>query len=317
MEHTMDLLMLNEKDLISREQDATQLPRLFRMWRKRLLGWMYTIFEWSGLAFPQVELERLVMLNGFGFIAFNKAAPGGMVTAVGGLSGVTPYPDVFKNVTFAVPGDNAVEISGTYDIGKNAAVLWNTSAQSSVLPLIERYASLLAHMDITIKLAAVNQRLNDTLVASDDAQRESIRAWYKSIYRGANAVIMDKQAAILENGDIKNIYQPTPRVDIRNLIEAENEILRQFYRDIGIRSSKEKKAELTSAEVNDATPLLMFNVSDMLNQRTQFAEECNRMAGTNISVKLSDVYTMYDEVTGNDGIGVSGAGDAGNRSETD
>ncbi len=312
-----------EKELISNEKEATSLTRLFKMWRQRLLNWFYTIFVWDGLSFPQVELERLTMLNGFGFIAFNDKAKGGMITSAGGLSGVTAYHDIFTTVTFAVAGKDGIDISGSYEIGKNAAVLWNTSGQISVLSAVEKYASLLAHFDISIKLATVNQRLFDTMIVATEAEKESYKSWYDSMYKGKNAAIVDKNLMmdVDDVGKPINLFTPSPRIDVRSLIEGQNEVLRQFYRDIGIRFAKDKKGNMTDDEINDDATLLMFNVSDMLEQRKRFCDECNRIMerrgmDTRLSVKLSPVYDLYKGGEDNEDSGVSDRGDTGEGKET-
>ena len=52
---------------------------------------------------------------------------------------------------------------------------------------------------------------------------------------------------------------------------------------------------MTQEEVNDNTPLLLFNINDMLKYRLQACDDMNKFLGIKASVKLNETYNLYNE----------------------
>lgn len=282
-------------DVRKEEKEAISLIRLYNMWFRFLLGKIVRMFEWKGLPFKQHELERNTMINGIGFVAYHDKEVG-IVTGVGSVTGVTRYPDVYTDVVYAMPKEGGGTISGTRKIGKKAAVLYNTSLSMGMTELLEYYASLMAHADVSLKCAFVNGRLQDVLVAGNANAQQSIVEYYNGKYMGEFKAIIDKTLAGIEGGDIYNAGKSTAMPDYMALIEARSEILRSFYRDIGIRWTREKRGNMTEDEVNNDSQMLLFNISDMLNSRKEFCDEYNKIfepyGADPISVRLSPEYKI-------------------------
>lgn len=288
------------------EKEATSLERLFGYWKEMLLNRVIRLFEWEGLPFPQHELELNTMLLGIGAVVYDKEA--GMVTRFCHPYGVTRYPDVYTNVNYAMPDKNGKSISGDAVIGDNAVVLYNTSLSMPMSPFLERYASLLTHGDLSYKAMLIARRAQETLAASNSATVESINSYYDSKYRGNPQGILDKSMADIQGG-MQNLSGSVSTPDFMNVLESQNEVLRSFYRDIGIRWTKEKRGNMIVEEVDSDGQMLLFNISDMLKCREKFCEEYNKVfkgRAKDISVKISSeleplVNTPQErEVSGND-----------------
>ena len=134
------------------EKEVLQLPRSLNYWMETLFEKCVRMFEWRGLpkSIPQKEIEQRLILDGYcGMVNDTRA---GLIVASGGLSGVTPYCDEFKNFTYAAP----TCAGGTTELGKNAVLIENTSLRNPLFPMILRYADLMAHAEISLKMALIN-----------------------------------------------------------------------------------------------------------------------------------------------------------------
>ena len=77
--------------------------------------------------------------------------------------------------------------------------------------------------------------------------------------------------------------------------EVRKNLLKSFYADIGVRASFDKKSNAVIDEVTADTSMLLYNVSDMLEERKKGAEAVNKMFGTSWTVRLSDEIDYTDE----------------------
>lgn len=269
---------------------------LFDMHYERCLGRLVRLFKWDGLPFPPHELEVRAQLDGFAGVVYDSKR--GIMTAWGGMSGPTQYADYFKKFTYAAPTAKG----GTKVIGKNAVILRNTPLATSTAMWIARYADLYAHNDISLRLALVNTRYQDILKVSDESKRETVANWYKALFKGDLAVMVDETPITdfvegrgnIEALDINKKEAP----DFTKYTELENELDRSFYRALGVRWNKDKKSNLVAGEIEQDDMLLEFNMRDMLTTREEFADDYNKVFGGNASVSL--VIPLEREVTVND-----------------
>lgn len=244
------------------------------------------IFNWSGLVFPQKEIEIRLMLDGYcGFLKDDKL---GLMVASGGMSGVTQYFDEFTTFTWSAP---TVTENKPRTIGKDCIVINNTQLRNSLYPMIMRYASLLSHADISLKVALVNLRETNTFASNDQNTAENIRQYHEKSYRGDMDCIIDE--SLIDN--IKNLTEKINNTNIMDCLDLRNELLRSFFAEIGIQTNKDKKERMIESEVNSNQQMLLFNISDMLSERQKACEEINNMFGTNISVSLSKEFSLINE----------------------
>lgn len=290
MEGNFDILAyLSEND--DRYAGEMTFGPSFAYWFDYLFEKLIRIFEWKGLPFEQIALELPTMTAGFsGFVDDPK---GGMISARGSLSGPTWSPMIFKNFTYAAVGceGGTKTIYSPYTaVGRlgNCVLIQNNSMRNSIIPLVDRYASMLAHEDINIVNSGVNMRYDAYFSADTDGKVESIKAWRKKIFKGIFAPIVDRgvnNAPSVIPGSSQNKGQTH-----KDAIESRQEILRMFFAEVGVRMSREKKGNLIAAEVQQDDQMLLFNISDMLKQRQKAAEEISVLFKLDVSVKLSEEY---------------------------
>lgn len=264
------------------EETELKLKASVQYWCNVLLGKTVRIVEWNGLPFPQRELEIRTLIDGYcGFVDDKKI---GLMVASGGMSGVTQYYDIFTKFTYSAPTAKG----GTAQIGKDCVIIQNTELRNSIYPLVFRYACLLAHCDISLKMALVNLRMKNIIVSDDEGMADTFRAMYKKFYNGDTDALVDDGFT-----DAKNIA-PTMSgsLGVMDCIDARNELLRMFYADIGVRFTKDKKERMIESEVSSDNQMLLFNISDMLHQREKASAEINKLFGLNTSVRLSKEFSL-------------------------
>lgn len=267
------------------KRNPFDLKRLTGMYEMRYTDRLCRLFIYDGLPFPQHELEFRALMAGYAGVV--KDEKRGVMTAWGSMSGVTQYDDIFTKFTYAAPTAKG----GTKMIGKEAVILRNTMLCESMYDFVQRYASLSAHVDISLRMALINCRYQDIIKTTNPAQSDTIKAWYEGLFKGELLALIDDSPMsefVGTDGSIKTLeLTRNGDVDFNRFSELENEVMRTFYRELGIRWNKDKKGNLVAGEIEQDDMLLRFNISDMLKQREDFCAEYNKVFGENVSVKLA------------------------------
>lgn len=286
-----------------KNEKLMDLGRVYSYWRAMLFERLMRMFVWDNLPFPQRELEYRLLKSGAALIVDDSKA--GIMTTWAALSGVTVYEDVFTEATYAEPTAKG----GTVKIKTARAVYgYNNSLHQSLQPHVDYYASLLAHGYLTIKMAMVNLRAQDILAATDDSTKESIKAWHSGLYEGKMLAIFDDTLSELPTS-IQNLSSNNHNLSITDLLESQNEILRCFFRDIGIRYTKEKRGNMVVDEVSSDDMMLLYNVDDLLFCRQELATAYNTFVkpdnSPDVTVKLNPVFDNMRGGDNNDDSNVS------------
>lgn len=277
------------KELINareqREKDVLLIDESFNYWRMRLLERSSRIFTWNGLPFPSHELESRLLWQGYAGVVDDAKC--GIMVASGSMSGVTQYNDVFRMFTYAAP----TAAGGTKSIGIDCALIRNDSYMISLAPMIDRYASLLAHAEISLKCGLVNYRSTSTLSTSDEDTADTIRAYNDKVYKGEHDVIIDQSVV----GSLQQVgTEIKGNIGVIECIEARNELLRAFYNDIGVRYVRDKKERLIEAEASADDQIRLINISDMRNQRQIGQQAMSDIFHMKVSVDLSPEFQIVE-----------------------
>ena len=250
------------------------------------------MFEYNGLpkSLPASEIEKNLMW--FGFTGVFNADKLGLTTVTGGLSGIDQYYRPIE-LTYAQP----VLKSGKLKINKDCVVIYNT--QSDVInpygfsELIKRYARLLADIDSSIDIMIINSRATKLNSVSNDMIAIAVNNAMKALESGETYTV--NQNSILDGWTPKDWNTAHPDT-LEKLIDAKQSLLNAFLEEIGVKSINEKRERMISNEVSADNQLLMVNTDDLLYMRTQGVNEINEMFGTNISVKLNDIYDVSKNI---------------------
>lgn len=266
-------------------EQACTLPDYFRFWRNNLLERLMRLFIWEGMDdIEQKEIEERLYLAGHCGIAKYKGKP---TAFFGSFFGVTVYQDEWTGYNVHSP-----IYSNTFKIDKNIVIINNNGIRNPSIDHINHYAQLLAHAEVTLMMELVQARDSGGVpIAQNEKAKQSLLNYQKQLYAGRMSIVSDL-AGIGVN------YLGADRhtnLDINSVWDVRTKLLKSFYADIGVRASFDKKSNTVVDEVTSDSSMLLYNVSDMLEERKKGAEKVNKMFGTNWSVRLSDQINYTNE----------------------
>ena len=264
----------------------------YKYWSQILLERAMRLFVWKNTGdIPAKEIEFALMLNGScGFTDKYKKT----LSAFQGqwCGKPTQYYDIYEDYSVYSPVYSAI-----LKVGKNIEVIDNNACRTSVLPLINRYAIMLSHTEVSFVNTLINGRDSGGIpIASTAAQKTAIESYRNSLCNGKVMSILDPCFSGVE---FKGVNKNTT-LQITDLVEVRANLLNSFYEDLGVKTSKEKKGNMIVEEVRANDAMLMLNLSDMLYHRQLGCEKVNKLFGVNISVDISEEL-KYNEVIKGDG----------------
>lgn len=267
--------------------DMTFYPS-YRYWTDALLEYPMRLFTLEGLpkSIPEHEPEVISFIRGYAPIVL--LGSGDWVAAPeSGMFGFTDYYDMFTQINFTTPLHY-----GTRDIGKNAFIIRNTALKNPLMPKVKRYASLLAHADISIVCELVNLRESDVLEVISDSQRAAADQYMLDKYEGKTHSLVNKGFSMLKHNFTDNKSQ----AENSRLWDLRERILASYLEEIGIRKPQQKRERQTVSEVLGDSPMLRLNVSDMHYTRQKDWDKFNEKTGYNVRVKCNINYDDDDAI---------------------
>ena len=163
--------------------------------------------------------------------------------------------------------DNDSKTPDYRELGRDGVLGRNTFSFYPSSLLVEQYALMMAHCDMSIIAELVNGRFMDVLKAHSNADAESAGAFCRSLYDGKLDFITDKTE------DLEIDRSPRAVSHLRELIDTKDRILRDFYNILGINKTAEKRERMITEEAEANTKMLNFNLKDMLDSRITMCEE--------------------------------------------
>lgn len=239
------------------------------------------MFKYHNLpeSMPQREIEILLQTNGFGCVC---KINGELYCLNGGLGG---EGDAYNRPTEIVISNPYLKYNETLHIDTDCIIIPNDSLYMGLIPLYNRYCTMLVENDITMILATVNKRVQNLLSANDDSTVESAKDFLKNVFEGKLGVIAESR--LFDSLKVNN-STVNSTVSMKELFEFEQYTKASLYNEIGLSANYNMKRErLTSAEVEANTDNLYPLVDDMLNSRRKALEKINTLFGTDIQVEFN------------------------------
>lgn len=271
--------------LTAKMENACTYPDFFRYWRENLFERLMRLFIWEGMDNPlpkEIE-QRLIIAGHCGICDFK----GRLTAFFGSFFGVTVYNDMWTNYNVHSP-----IYSGSKTIDKDLIIIDNNSIRNPSLLHVNHYAALLAHAEVTLMMQLVEARDSGGVpIAKTEPAKQSILTYQAKKYNGKIGCVWDPAGIGVE-------YQGADRhtsLDISGIWDVRTKLLKQFYADIGVRATFDKRSNTVVDEITSDTSMLLYNVSDMIKCRKDACEKINDLFGTNWSVRLSDEIDYSDE----------------------
>lgn len=253
---------------------------VYNYWREQLFERCMRLFVYENLpdTLPRKEIEQRFIMQGFNIISntYNNE----LRTFYGKLTN-------FTGIYF----DEPLQVSVTSPIfsrtlNNNEFVLIdNTSTRNALYPLIHHYSVLLAHAIVTLQNILVNARdVNGVPIAVTKQQKDSINKYFNSLWNGKKTYILDSNFLGVEFAGSNT----GAGMNVKDCVETINNLIDNFYNDIGVKTSKDKKGNMLTPEIEADNPMLLLNINDMLESRRIGFEKVNEIYGTDIKVDIAE-----------------------------
>ena len=270
----------------------TDKHKLLKQFKSNQLNKSLTMFEWSNLpdTIPQVELEKMLQINGYAVIAEYQ---GKLYAFQAGFSGQDPY----NQPTKAIVNNPALKNNTTYTIGKDCIVIKNDDMKQGLNGIYEYYGQRLIENQITMLMTDYNLRMPFTISSSDDQTTQSAKMYLKKIIDGSLGVIGEQKLFKALSVTPTNSKQTATFADLYGYQQF---IIAQLNNTIGLATNNNMKRErLTTNEIevnkNASYPL----VDNMLKNRQQAVDAINEMFNTDVSVEYSSIWRGINDNSDN------------------
>ena len=244
-----------------------------------------TMFKYTNLpaTIPSKEIELLLQTNGFGI--FLKIEDDYYIVN-GGLGGET---DVYNRPTKAVISVPSLKYNETLDINKDCIIVNNDSLGVGLLPLYQKYSTVLNENMISMILANVNKRVINLISANDDNTVKSAELYLKNIFDGKQGVIAESKLF----DSLKVNDTSSKDGTLKELIEFEQYMKASLYNEVGLSANYNmKKERVTKEEFTTNSDSLFPLVDDMLNSRRKALEEINALFELDIMVEFNSSWNI-------------------------
>ena len=270
---------------------------LVRSYISYMLVRTLTIFEYDNLpdTIPKKDFELITQIIGYTTIS---EVDGKLYAFYGGLGGV---PNEYYLPTLSVVANPYLKLSKVYEIGKNCEVILNDSMYVGLTPMFDKYANLIADVDISLKYANINTRIPMIAVANDENVKNAFDVLFECIEKGENLKAIIAPSLMESNTFETREYFSKQNNNIKDLIELRQYLLGCWYNDLGIQSNFNMKREsLNENEIGMNLDALVPLIDNMLEERQKGWERVNKHYGQNVQVRLSDVWLkIRNEITNN------------------
>lgn len=184
------------------------------------------------------------------------------------------------------------------EIGRECAVIKLTPDYRGVWDIIEKYAVEMQQTEVAIRQAVVNSRFAYAAVAQNDKDKRTLETIFEQLENGKPAVVVNAQLqrpVLSKNTDTQ--YQlPIMQFDrdlsknfiLPELYEIRRGIIRDFYKELGIRVQPEKKERLVVNESQSADAETYNRREVWKISLDESVKVCNTMYGTHISVEINE-----------------------------
>lgn len=245
------------------------------------------VYENLPVTIPQSELEHLLQTTGNCFVA---EVDGKLYALSGSTGGLT---DAYNRPTQYIVANPALNLTKTYEIGKDGVLVKNDYYMNGLLPLIGKFAVLLTDSNISLNTAVILSRITMLISASDDKTKQSADVFMQKILDGDFSVI--GESAFFDGVKLQTI--PTgSSSQLMQLMEIIQYYKANLLNELGLNANFNMKRErLNRSEVSMNIDVLLPFVDNMLYERQQAVEAINAMFGTEITVDLSSSWKTTHE----------------------
>ena len=168
-----------------------------------------------------------------------------------------------------------------------------------VLPLVQRYATLLAMCDSSLSVGLMNSKVSFVAMAANKQQANSMKKMYDRISSGEPAVFVNNDI-----GNPANFYFNRVKENFigQELLIVKRGIMNEFLTEIGIKNANtDKRERLVTDEVNANNEEIKINIADWLYNLEEGVDKANKMFGLSLRIRRREYgEVMEDESSESD-----------------
>ena len=238
-----------------------------------------TMFLYTNLpdSLPIDELEKILQLNGMGFLITIDEQ---LVILKGAYNydEVDIYNRPFK-INCYLPDKKQYKMFNISD----GVLIKNDYLERGLLPIFKKWGYLINESELTLIIANRFKRMVKTFIANDDPTAESVRTYLSKVDNGESSLITSNllwESIKIDGETISNT--------LHELIEYDNYIKSELYKEIGLYSNDNmKKERLITSEVETGINSIFPLVDNMMNCSQQAIKKINEKFNTNISIEFT------------------------------
>lgn len=236
---------------------------------------------------PREMLELFLMQSGTCFVT---EANGNLYAFQGTVGG---EPDPYYRPTLYIVANPALKFNKELDLWHDGVLMRNDSMWYGLMPLLSRYAAMMAENLVTLRSADVMLRVVALLTAPTDATKVAAEEYLRKLEKGQFGVIG-------ENRFMDGIKMQSPPSNngsyLTQFIELHQYLKASFYNELGLESNYNMKREAigrneSAMDRDTLVPLC----EEMLRCRQEDVSRLNEMYGTDISVDFDSAWLQNVE----------------------
>lgn len=228
-----------------------------------------------------------------GFICVTDTALGVLPLRCG-ISGI----NVFEHPTTVIIANNVLgNLERTID-EDCTLIKMNYNYAPAVLPICNRYATLLAECDSSISVNLMNSKVAFIGLCSSKKVADSMKLMYSEISEGRPAVFVKGDQINGDNILYNHVKENFIAGDIQIL---KRKLMSEFLTEIGVNNANtDKRERLTDNEVEANNGEIQLNAGYWFDNIKEGIEQTNKMFNLNIEVKLKNTFNSEQESLIND-----------------
>lgn len=248
-----------------------------------------SMFDYEGLpdSMDSIILEKQLQEHGSVFITSidNK-----LYSLVGSFGGELDEYDQPKKIMI---NNIALNISEEFDIKIDGVLIKNDDLNIGMLPLLNKYNSMLVENEITMYLNTFNNRIQTLISASDDITKANGEKYLEKVIDGKLGIIGEN---VIFDGIKTHSNQSSKTTNIMDIVEFNQYIKASLLHEVGINANYNMKRErLNTSEVELNDDVLTMLPNNMFYNRVKGVEKVNKMYGTNIKVEFNSIWKKEDD----------------------
>ena len=246
------------------------------------------------------QAERCFFRTGMcGYTVFDDGQHYADVTALSGKIDLWGY----GTEGYIIARDGMTQKRGT--VGKDIVVGWNNDSRCPTFDLF-RYADILSEVDKSMKVTVINSRLHKIPVARNAEQKLMINKVIKNLKNGESESIVNDVSLkdfLDESGALKldtlTLTDPRDIETIQYLSKYYNDTVARWWQLYGHdMQTTAKMAQQNETELQGIESYSMILPQNMLACRQAWADEINRVFGTDYHYHFSPAWTWALEKKG-------------------